>query len=317
MRFAEPLWLVIGAFAVLLLLILRVRSELLSMRAMHVLAGARVVDAKALPSRFRRWLRIAVVSFAVAMGFVALARPQKGMQWQTLDRKGTDVLLVVDTSKSMNADDVRPTRLERTKLAVRDLVERFPGDRIGLVAFAGDAFVESPMTLDHDALLETLSAFDTAIIARGGTDIGRAIDVSASALKADSGNQKVMVLLTDGEDLENQGLDAAKRAGEAGITIETVGVGTPAGELVPATNDATNGKPAMVGLVRDENGAPVRSRIPSAARGCGACTRSGSRFLSRCRSSLSFSTRSSDGDLGRARELRAAPGAARTSHGRA
>ena len=91
------------------------------------------------------------------MGFVALARPQKGMQWQTLDREGTDLLLVVDTSKSMNADDVRPTRLERTKLAVRDLVERFPGDRIGLVAFAGDAFVESPMTLDHDALLETLA----------------------------------------------------------------------------------------------------------------------------------------------------------------
>ena len=171
MRFAQPLWLLAGAFAVVLLLILRVRSELLTTRAMHVLSGARLVDAKALPSRFRRWLRVAVVSFAVAMGFVALARPQKGMQWQTLDRQGTDVLLVVDTSKSMNADDVRPTRLERTKLAVRDLVERFPGDRIGLVAFAGDAFVESPMTLDHDALLETLSAFDTSIIARGGTII--------------------------------------------------------------------------------------------------------------------------------------------------
>jgi Ca-activated chloride channel family protein len=261
MRFAQPLWLLVGAFAVVLLLILRVRSELLTTRAMRVLSGARLVEAKALPSRFRRWLRVAVVSFAVAMGFVALARPQKGMQWQTLDRQGTDVLLVVDTSKSMNAGDVRPTRLERTKLAVRDLVERFPGDRIGLVAFAGDAFVESPMTLDHDALLETLSAFDTSIIAHGGTDIGRAIDVGASALKADSGNQKVMVLLTDGEDLENQGLEAAKRAGEAGITIETVGVGTPAGELVPATNDATNGKPATVGLVRDESGAPVRSRL--------------------------------------------------------
>lgn len=261
MRFAQPLWLLVGAFAVVLLLILRVRSELLTTRAMRVLAGARLVDAKTLPSRFRRWLRVAVVSFAVAMGFVALARPQKGMQWQTLDRQGTDVLLVVDTSKSMNADDVRPTRLERAKLAIRDLVERFPGDRIGLVAFAGDAFVESPMTLDHDALLETLSAFDTSIIGRGGTDIGRAIYVGASALKADSGNQKVMVLLTDGEDLESQGLDAARRAGEAGIAIETVGVGTPAGELVPATNDAVGGKPATAGLVRDENGAPVRSRL--------------------------------------------------------
>ena len=104
------------------------------------------------------------------MGFVALARPQKGMHWETLERKGTDLLLVVDTSKSMDADDVKPTRLERAKLAIRDLVDRFPGDRIGLVAFAGDAFVQSPMTLDHDALLESLDALDTSVIARGGTE---------------------------------------------------------------------------------------------------------------------------------------------------
>ncbi len=260
MRFAEPFWLLVGAIVVGLLLVLQARSERLTARAIDVLAGARLVEKRALPSPFRRWLRVAVVSFAVAMGFVALARPQKGMQWQTLDRQGTDLLLVVDTSKSMNADDVRPTRLERTKLAVRDLVERFPGDRIGLVAFAGDAFVESPMTLDHDALLETLGAFDTSIIPRGGTDIGRAIDIGSAALKADSSDQKVMVLLTDGEDLESNGLEAAKRAGAAGITIETVGVGTPAGELVPAKND----QGATVGLVQDDSGALVRSKLDEA-----------------------------------------------------
>jgi len=257
MRFAEPFWLLIGAVVVVLLLVLRVRSETLTVRAMNALAGARLIAGNTLPTRLRRWTRVAVVSFAVAMGFVALARPQKGMQWQTLDRKGTDLLLVVDTSRSMCADDVRPTRLERAKLAIRDLVDRFPGDRIGLVAFAGDAFLESPMTIDHGALLDTLGAFDTSIVARGGTDVGRAIDVGSAALKADSGDQKVMVLLTDGEDLEGSGLEAAKRAGEAGITVETVGVGTPAGELVPATND----RGVTVGLVRDESGAPVRSRL--------------------------------------------------------
>ncbi|MGD0679596.1 MAG: VWA domain-containing protein [Polyangiaceae bacterium] len=260
MRFAEPFWLLVGALVVGLLFVLRARSERLTMRAMAALAGARLVNASALPSRVRRWLRIAVTCFAVAMGFVALARPQKGMQWQTLDREGTDLVLVVDTSKSMNADDVAPTRLERAKLAIRDLVERFPGDRIGLVAFAGDAFVESPMTLDHDALLETLAAFDTSVIGRGGTDMGRAIDVASAALKSEAGDQKVMVLLTDGEDLESQGQDAAKRAAEAGITIDTVGVGTAAGELVPAKND----QGATVGLMRDENGAPVRSRLDEA-----------------------------------------------------
>jgi Ca-activated chloride channel family protein len=260
MRFAEPFWLWTGALVVGLLLILRVRSERLTTRAVAELLGARLIHARAIPSLTRRTLRVAAVCFAVAMGFVALARPQKGMQWQTLDRHGTDLLLVVDTSKSMNADDVAPTRLERTKLAIRDLVERFPGDRIGLVAFAGDAFVESPMTLDHDALLETLGAFDTSIISRGGTDVGRAIDVGQAALNAESADDKVMVLLTDGEDLESRGLEAAKRAAEAGITIHTVGVGTAAGELVPAIND----RGVAVGLMRDENGAPVRSRLDEA-----------------------------------------------------
>jgi Ca-activated chloride channel family protein len=179
------------------------------------------------------------------------------MRWETLDRKGTDLLLVLDTSKSMNADDVSPTRLDRTRLAVHDLVKRFPGDRIGLVAFAGDAFLESPMTLDHEALLETLAATDTSAIGRPGTDIGRAIDTATAALRADSGSQKVMVLLTDGEDLQGQGLEAARRAAAEGVTIETVGVGTPAGELVPETNE----RGVITGVVHDEHGAAVRSRL--------------------------------------------------------
>jgi len=155
---------------------------------------------------------------------------------------------------------VKPTRLERAKLAIRDLVERFPGDRIGLVAFAGDAFVQSPMTLDHGALLESLDALDTSVIARGGTNIGRGIDVATEALATEPGRQKVMVLLTDGEDLEGQGLAEAKQAAAAGITIDAVGVGTVAGELVPA-RDARG---AAVGVVRDENGAPVRSHLDEA-----------------------------------------------------
>jgi Ca-activated chloride channel family protein len=200
------------------------------------------------------------MTLAVAMGFVALARPQKGMQWETLERSGIDLLLVVDTSKSMDSDDVKPTRLERAKLAIRDLVERFPGDRIGLVAFAGDAFVQSPMTLDHGALLESVDALDTSVIARGGTNIGHGIDVAADALATEPGKQKVMVLLTDGEDLEGQGLTEAKRAASSGIIIDTIGVGTPTGELVPF-RDAHG---ATIGVVHDEDGNPVRSHLDEA-----------------------------------------------------
>ena len=255
MRFAEPHWLMVGLVAVTLLLVLLVRSERLRSRAIAVLQGARIVGRTASPGR--RWLRVGLSALAVAMAFVALARPQRGLRWETVDRKGTDLLLVVDTSKSMDADDVKPTRLERSKRAIRDLVDRFPGDRMGLVAFAGDAFVQSPMTLDHGALLESLDALDTSTIARGGTNIGRGIDVATDALATEPGHQKIMVLLTDGEDLEGEGLAEAKHAAEAGITIDTIGVGTTAGELVPARD--ANG--ATVGLTRDEAGNPVRSHL--------------------------------------------------------
>jgi len=255
MRFAEPHWLFVGIVAVTLLVVLLVRSERLRSRAIATLEGARIGSRAASP--FRRWLRVGLSTLAVAMGFLALARPQKGMHWETVDRQGTDLLLVVDTSKSMDADDVKPTRLERSKLAIRDLVDRFPGDRIGLVAFAGDAFVQSPMTLDHSALLESLDALDTSVIARGGTDIGRGIDVATDALATEPNHQKVMVLITDGEDLEGQGLAEAKRAAAAGITIDTVGVGTATGELVPA-KDARG---ATIGVTRDEAGNPVRSHL--------------------------------------------------------
>ncbi len=260
MRFADPQWLLVGLVAVALLLFLVVRAELRTSRALALLEGVRFRSSSTSPSRARRWLRLVVTILAVAMGFVALARPQKGMRWETLERSGIDLLLVVDTSKSMDADDVKPTRLERAKLAIRDLVDRFPGDRIGLVGFAGDAFVQSPMTLDHGALLESLDALDTSVIARGGTNIGRGIDVAAEALATEPGRQKVMVLLTDGEDLEGQGLAEAKHAASAGITIDTVGVGTLAGEWVPA-RDARG---ATIGLVHDEDGEPVRSHLDEA-----------------------------------------------------
>ena len=257
MHFAEPFWLFLGAGVVTVVALLLVRAEHLRSKALAVLEGARLRARSASPSRTRRWLRVAVATFAVAMGFVALARPQKGMYWETVDRSGVDLLLVVDTSKSMDADDVVPTRLERAKLAIADLVNRFPGDRIGLVAFAGDAFEQSPMTLDHTALLESLDALDTSVIAHGGTNIGRAIDVAAGALATEPARQKIMVLVTDGEDLEGQGLAEATRAAAAGITIDTVGVGTVAGEIVPA-RDARG---RVVGVTHDEDGAPVRSHL--------------------------------------------------------
>jgi Ca-activated chloride channel family protein len=257
MHFADPKWLLAGLVVMTILGVLLVRAEYLKARALKLLEGIRLPFRSSSPSRARRWLRILVVTFAVATGFVALARPQKGLHWETLERKGTDLLLVVDTSRSMDSDDLKPTRLERAKLAIRDLVQRFPGDRIGVVAFAGEAFVESPMTLDHTALLESVDALDTSVIARGGTNIGHGIDVAAAALATEPGHQKVMVLVTDGEDLEGQGLAEAKAAAATGITVDTVGVGTTLGELVPVLD--AHGR--ATGIVHDENGQPVHSHL--------------------------------------------------------
>jgi Ca-activated chloride channel family protein len=261
MHFAEPYWLGVGLGVLTVLVALLVRAERLRSQAITLLERARLQPRGAAgstaPSRLRRWSRVVVVSLAVALGFVALARPQRGLRWETVARDGVDLMVVVDTSKSMDADDVKPTRLERAKLAVRDLVERFPGDRVGIVAFAGDAFVQSPMTLDHQAFLESLDALDTSVIARGGTNIGRGIEVASAALATEPGREKVMVLLSDGEDLEGQGLAEAKIAAANGIHIETIGVGTAAGELVPS-RDARG---RIVGVVQGEDGAPVRSHL--------------------------------------------------------
>ena len=232
--------------------------------------------ARRRPSRFRRWLRVVVATVAVAMGFVALARPQKGMHWETLERNGIDLLLVVDTSKSMDADDVKPTRLERAKLAIRDLVDRFPGDRIGLVAFAGDAFVQSPMTLDHGALLESVDALDTSVIARGGTNIGRGIDVAAEALATEPGRQKVMVLSPTARTSKGRGSPRRSRPRRRGSpSTPSASVRSPASSFRRGTREAQRWASCVTrGGARPV--APRRSRAPGDRRG-------GARHLSAAR----------------------------------
>ena len=216
MRFAEPAWLLVGAAAVTLLFALLARAERLRARARAAPRrpprdgpdGRAVAGAAMAPSRRRERRRRAGLRRARA----AAARHPLGDRRPRGRGSPAGRRHVQEHGRRRRQTD--PARA--TKLAIRDLVERFPGDRIGLVAFAGDAFLASPMTLDHGALLDTLDAFDTSVVARGGTDIGRAIDVAASTLAETPARQKVAVLLTDGEDLEGHGLDEAKRAAKAG-----------------------------------------------------------------------------------------------------
>ncbi|MEO8796511.1 MAG: VWA domain-containing protein, partial [Polyangiaceae bacterium] len=209
-------------------------------------------------SHVKRRVKEVMVVTGVVLVVVALARPQYGSRWEQAHRRGVDVLFAVDTSKSMLTADVKPNRLERAKLAVRDLVEKFPEDRVGLVAFAGSAFLETPLTLDHAIFEQSLDGLDTTVIPLGGTDVTSAIEVSKRAL-ADDDHKKIMILLTDGEDLSGDAVAAARAAAKDGLTIYTVGVGTPRGELVPLTT-----KNGQTTYVQDEGGKPVTSKLDEA-----------------------------------------------------
>jgi Ca-activated chloride channel family protein len=156
----------------------------------------------------------------------------------------------------MLARDVAPDRLTRAKLAITDLAERLQGDRLGLIAFAGTAFLQCPLTLDHAAFLESLGALQPGIIEAPGSDLASALDVAEQALRSEKRNVKLLVLVSDGEDLGGAGVEAAKRIAAEGVRVFTIGVGSAAGELVPATKAS-----AGTDFIRDEAGRFVQSRL--------------------------------------------------------
>lgn len=257
--FASPLWLIGGGVSVILLAILYVtmqrrrEKELQRFAASHLLGK---LCASVSPQR--RLLKKTLLIAAVFCCFVALARPQYGFKWIDVKRKGIDILFAIDTSKSMLAEDVSPNRLKRAKYAIMDFVNQLEGDRVGLMPFAGSAFLMCPMTIDYSAFESSLQAVNTTIIPRGGTDIGKAIAEAESTLTNEA-NHKILVLITDGENLEGDALQAARTAAGQGMTIYTVGVGTRDGELIPLNR---NGK---AGFVKDATGRFITSRLDETA----------------------------------------------------
>ncbi|MDE0121579.1 MAG: VWA domain-containing protein [Gemmatimonadota bacterium] len=180
----------------------------------------------------RRW-KAALVVAAVALLAFSLARPQFGTRVETLRRQGQDVIVALDVSRSMYAEDIAPNRLERAKIEVGRIIQRLDGDRIGLVAFAGDAFVQSPLTADYGAAMMFLSAMDPESMSTQGTDLARAIEVSIEALAETPPENRIVVVVTDGEDHEGGLAEALVAAGEAEVTIHTVGVGSVEGVPLP------------------------------------------------------------------------------------
>ena len=203
----------------------------------------------------RRWKAVLIVT-AVTLAALALTQPRWGFEWREVKHKGVDVFVLLDVSKSMLTEDVRPNRLTQAKYAVQDLLEKLRGDRIGLVAFAGTAFVQCPLTVDYEAFRLTLKDADTRIIPRGGTAIGNAIRTALKAFEAGEGRDRAIVLITDGEETESDALAAADEAAKAGVKMYAIGVGTAEGELIPVRED---GKPME--FLKDREGKVVKSRL--------------------------------------------------------
>lgn len=208
-----------------------------------------------LSPRRRRW-KLGFIVVAVGLLLVTLARPQWGYRWEESRQMGLDIVVAIDTSKSMLADDIAPNRLTRAKLAALDLMQLAQSDRLGLAAFAGSAFLMCPLTIDDGAFRQCVDALDVETIPSGGTALAEAIDTARTAFKEDDDSHKVLVLFSDGEDHDDRALAAAEAAAAAGLRIFTIGIGTPEGEML-RIKDAKG----RTDFVRDEAGNVVKSRL--------------------------------------------------------
>lgn len=195
----------------------------------------------------------------VGTGFVILTvvRPQFGTKLKVAARTGVDVIIALDTSASMLAEDVKPSRLERAKYEISAFIDHLEGDRVGLVAFSGGSFVQCPLTLDYGAAKLFLEVLDARTIPVPGTDISGAIGTAMRAFNIEERKYKVVVLLTDGEDHQGDPTKAAKEAAEQGIRIHTIGFGTRDGELIREYNPDKSVK----GYKQDREGNIVKTRL--------------------------------------------------------
>ncbi|MFT5169850.1 MAG: Ca-activated chloride channel family protein, partial [Candidatus Omnitrophota bacterium] len=225
-------------------------------RKMRQFVSARFISELVEQFSFRRRkvkhiLLIGVVVFSL----LALARPQWGFEWREIKREGLDILFVIDTSKSMLTQDVKPNRLERTKFAVKDVIKKLKGDRVGLLAFSGDAFMMCPLTNDYGGFLLTLNELNVNVVPRGGTDLERAIEVALEGYGDVLSKHKAIVIITDGDNLEGSPLAQAKLAKQKGIKIYTIGVGTAEGELIKISDAGSTN------YLKDAQGNVIKSRL--------------------------------------------------------
>ena len=257
LTFARPLWLYAGPVVCLLVAWLFTRFDRRREADLAKLVHPRF-RSRLLPGTSPKLLKLKRAFWLTGLlcCFVAVAGPRKGFEFREVKRRGIDLLFAVDTSRSMLAEDLTPNRLERARLGIHDFVGRLEGDRIGLIPFAGSAYALCPLTSDYEAFRESLDALNTDLIPRQGTDVASAINEAARLFDEQGNNHRILVLITDGEDLQGDALEAAKEEAKKGMTIYLVGVGSISGQTIPVR--LPNGR---MDVIRDQSGNPVITKL--------------------------------------------------------
>lgn len=241
------LLLLVPVFVVLFELMVARRRKALAQFGSQSALRRLAPDMSIAKLRWKFWIFVV----AVALVIVAVARPQAGSKLREVEREGVEIMVAIDVSNSMLASDFSPNRLERTKYAVSRVIEGLSEERIGVVVFAGDAYVQLPITSDYLTARNFVERISPTQVTKQGTAIGAAIDLATSAFSSDSEGSRVVVLVTDGENHEDDALAAAERAAEKGVQVYTIGIGTPEGAPINIGDD----------FVRDDKGEIVVSKL--------------------------------------------------------
>lgn len=207
-------------------------------------------------SKSRPILKFIFLTLSITFLILGLANPQIGSKLEQVKRKGIELMIALDVSNSMMAEDIQPNRLERAKQAISKLIDNLENDRIGLIIFAGDAFIQLPITTDYTSAKMFLNSINTGSVPVQGTSIGKAIELGMRSFSTEDDKNKAIIIITDGENHEDNGTDAANNAYKKGITVHTIGMGLPQGAPIPVI-----GRYGQRDFKTDKNGEVVISKL--------------------------------------------------------
>ncbi len=251
----EAFWLLLLIPALLLLFL---AARYLRRKAMRNFAELPLFKVlMPLESFTRPWLKMILLQLALLMIVIAIANPQTGSRLEEVKREGIDLIIALDVSNSMLAEDILPNRLERSRQAINRMIDKLTGDRVGIIVFAGKAYVQLPLTTDYNAARMFVSTINTNMVPSQGTAIGEAIQLALNAFDPEVERNKAIVIISDGEDHEENAITKAEEAHNQGVTVYTIGMGLADGAPIPVYNEY--GK--MTGFRKDKQQNTVVTRL--------------------------------------------------------